>query len=1033
MFTALLCDGTMGAVARRGGRASGGGATTGSTTQQAAPKQTSQKTMGARAATNSRTAPRATGGAKNNAGAKTGAVGARAAKPTTSGTTSAPKTVAARAGVKQNIINSGTNVSGAAKNVLVDHTCQEKYNGCMDSFCMLNNANGGRCVCSDRNAELNTALAEIEKTDELSYQMATMGLEQLEMGLDADAAISMSKGVVDSLKDGKKNLVQKKSDKDGKSRGINFDAWEGNVDTGQDIFAASSAAAGSDDITNKQGDELYKSAMKICAEQIPECKASMESVQLLYAQQIKSDCLAFENTLKKRRSESKEKLQTAERALRDAALEQHQTQNKYDLGQCTAAFSECMQTTGGCGQDFSDCVVVAVDNNSGRRKSNSGATKKYKIEGEVYDIEIFAATYEKLLGKKPVCEHVTKQCVNVANKVWDTFVRDVAPQIKAAETASEDNIRQDCVANVSSCFQTACKDTMDPNDPDGSYDMCLSRPETMLNVCKMPLNNCGIDTSKKGAAEKSEIWQFVLARLASMRVNECSKQIKKCFAEEDRCGADYSKCIGLDMNTIVNMCPLDKLTACDSSEYGTSETEKEAYVYDVAQGVLLDVDNNLLHACQNIVKQKMVEICGDVNSCYLSDVSTELGRGSLQTVQEKSGNYIVSGIIDFNNINFVHPTDPANADYSAKDPGKYSYKLNYVPGCAGNDVDQKARKRIEGVITALEAEVNRKVSLLAMDPKVNMCVTGRNISQIVKGGKHTVARFPNLLSSYVNTIYGSLMAIARSNYNRDYAQEISTANGLSREYKNIIMCNSMAELTEGFTPDLKDRYGIIDSTGCSVTLAGTSSEDQMKAMTESSSRTTPICSGARSPDGKSCAGNGSFMIATEERSAFYESGPQVCRITTRLYACKGYEAIYEGESKSWNAGVNAGVNAGIKGTPLGVGGSVGASVGGGTSRQTHKGQFCNAFAEPTVSEQIISFNTGEAVFGEVNRGNAGDTYYNSSVTESNINNSWSVGVELGIPLGKGNVTNVEAGDNATVNVVDDSSVVEKNKTKTRKR
>ena len=46
----------------------------------------------------------------------------------------------------------------------------------------------------------------------------------------------------------------------------------------------------------------------------------------------------------------------------------------------------------------------------------------------------------------------------------DTFLRKVAPQVKSAELIAEDKARQDCIGNISSCFQKACKDTIDPND-----------------------------------------------------------------------------------------------------------------------------------------------------------------------------------------------------------------------------------------------------------------------------------------------------------------------------------------------------------------------------------------------------------------------------------------------------------------------------------------------------------------------------------------------------------------------------------------
>ena len=50
----------------------------------------------------------------------------------------------------------------------------------------------------------------------------------------------------------------------------------------------------------------------------------------------------------------------------------------------------------------------------------------------------------------------------------DTFLREVAPQVKSAELIAEDNARQNCVANISTCFQQACRDNIDPSDPDGS-------------------------------------------------------------------------------------------------------------------------------------------------------------------------------------------------------------------------------------------------------------------------------------------------------------------------------------------------------------------------------------------------------------------------------------------------------------------------------------------------------------------------------------------------------------------------------------
>ena len=95
---------------------------------------------------------------------------ARASVSARSATTQ-PAVVSRAAVTTQKVINSGTKVATAVKNIAVNEECQNKYNGCMDAFCMLDNTSGGRCICSNRNAELDEILAEIEKLDQQSYQI----------------------------------------------------------------------------------------------------------------------------------------------------------------------------------------------------------------------------------------------------------------------------------------------------------------------------------------------------------------------------------------------------------------------------------------------------------------------------------------------------------------------------------------------------------------------------------------------------------------------------------------------------------------------------------------------------------------------------------------------------------------------------------------------------------------------------------------------------------------------------------------------
>ena len=748
------------------------------------------------------------------------AVGVRGARSATPSNSTAPKTVnrgraatvsstnpvvAARAGTTQKVIGSGTKVAAAAKNVIVNEECQKKYEGCMDAFCMLDNDTGGRCLCSDRNSELDTVLAEIEKLDEQSYQMATFGVEKLEMGADAEAAIASANAAAQSV-------VKKDDDKDKKTtrRSLDMSLWSQDVEFEEEDLFGDKAGNG---IEGQEGDALHRAAAEICVAQIPECASDIQMLQMIYSQRIKSDCTAYENSLKQKKTASAQKLAAAEKALRETALEQLRTANKYDLGQCTIEFKKCMQKTGECGEDFSGCAVMSAMDATSTRKSTSKQAKNYQIKGAITNIEISASTYDMLMGKKPLCESVTKSCVAVADQVWDTFLKDIAPQLKNAELIAEDKARQDCIGNISSCFQKACKDNIDPKDPDGSYDMCLTRPETMLNVCKVPLNACGIDASSKEKASESNIWDFVVARLASMRVDACTTEVKECLQSEDRCGKDYTQCIGLDTDTIIRMCPYDKLVGCQKV-YGETNIRGDQ-VYDelanMVQGIMLNIDNSFLTECQNAANEAMIKVCGDTEDCsnltiddgigsrsldykiceytqsgseYKVDYSTckpsaeniqdeELGRvvgsktGELGSVKPFTG--VLDGLIYWEEIEF-------------KDDGNLISVDEYLEKIDKNGMTEDEIKRVKTEFGTLQRSIDAVMKSIESDPKVQYCMTGREVQGMATGvdkqGKKTrtkigekseeAARFPQLTKQMRMVVANAALRVAKDAYYKTF-------------------------------------------------------------------------------------------------------------------------------------------------------------------------------------------------------------------------------------------------------------------------
>jgi len=589
--------------------------------------------------------------------------------------------------------------------------------------------------------------------------------------------------------------------------------WDTNFsfDEDLDIFAEEDEILMS--LEGKEGDALYMAAADICSAQIPECKSDLNMLRMVYGQRIKSDCAAYENSLKQQKNASQQKLLAAEKALRETALEQYRSANKYDLGQCTVEFKKCMQTTGGCGDDFAGCASVVAMDNTNVTKSNSSGVKTYKIKGAATTIEISASTYDALAAKRPLCEGVTKSCVNVAGQVWDTFLREVAPQIKSAELIAEDNARQNCIGNVSDCFQKACKEHMDPNDPDGSYDICLTRPETMLNFCKIPLNACGIDASSAAAAEASSIWDYVLARLASMRVDSCTQEVKECLQSDDRCGKDYTQCVGLDTDSIVRMCPYDKLVGCQRQYSGegyagqNAKTENEVYneLARLVQGIFLNIDNSMMELCQNAANEAMIKVCGDSTDCNELAIDDDVGTRSLDyRVCEYSigadglATYDVancrSGMSAITDTELRNNTPYAgvlsglifweNVDYSEEvgQEGKLESIDTYLAK-SGITISNTEKQRLESELGTLQNNIDNIIATIEADPTVQFCMTGREVQGMntrVKdadgnektarqtiGGKDA-GRFPQLTKQMRLTIVQAALQKARDNYYKKY-------------------------------------------------------------------------------------------------------------------------------------------------------------------------------------------------------------------------------------------------------------------------
>ncbi len=108
-------------------------------------------------------------------------------------------------------------------------------------------------------------------------------------------------------------------------------------------------------------------------------------------------------------------------------------------------------------------------------------------------------------------------------------------------------------------------------------------------------------------------------------------------------------------------------------------------------------------------------------------------------------------------------------------------------------------KDSSAIISSIEAEleniagaINRTIELIELDPKVQFCISGRDLSQITgKKNEKTTARFPNLLSQKKVQIAAAALRKAQDNYNAKFQELVAEATKDADADMAQYMCNML--------------------------------------------------------------------------------------------------------------------------------------------------------------------------------------------------------------------------------------------------
>lgn len=683
---------------------------------------------------------------------------------------------------KQSAIQLGTTVRTKVEATgLYDQACYDAYFGCMDQFCITDNASGGACTCSDDITEYDAELAEIQDILDEANRLRTEEIERVRAGADADIIFTGERRYdADGNILAEDELTAEEQKEQRRADLLALFNTNSIYEDDEDVFDGSVAS-----MADMTGAELYRAADNLCYAQVPDsCADDIEFLRQLYSRQITSDCLGYKNSLTQQRAEAEADLAAAQSEVRVALQESFESANKYDLGQCMVEFKKCMQTEDACGEDWENCVAtIASENMQNNEATSTAGTTVDTVD--TYDIT--ASTMEILSAKRPICENVLDQCVAVRDQVWPNFLRESAPTIKVAESIVESKFRQSCLGDISDCIQTACRDDIAGKGV-ATMDACLARPDMARSFCKVEIDPC--------ERMEPQIWDYVKDKLAAMRVDACTQEVKDCFTADTRCGENFQNCIGMDYEYIHNICPIDSLVVCKQDNPNFSMDDLD----DMLMGLYLNIDNAMMEQCQNLVDTRMAEVCGSTTDCNRFASDDTIGTGSLRS--QKDGTvYRVTGMISFGSIKMGNAdgetTIDSDGDEIKLEPGEIAVE-EYLAKIRETN---KNVENADGIISAIEEElnniagtINRTIDMIEQDPEIQYCVNGRSLDQITGDvGASTTGRFPNLLNQVKMQIAVAALRQAQDNYNAKLNTEIAEATKNASTDLAQYMCQKIAE------------------------------------------------------------------------------------------------------------------------------------------------------------------------------------------------------------------------------------------------
>jgi len=356
--------------------------------------------------------------------------------------------------------------------------CRDTFYECMDEFCANKDTELGRCACSTRISEFDRSKHHLSDIED---KLLTFGERLLTVNMDAEDVTAMNQATAgeNAFNEEDKSASKKMLDEIAKKLNTSFD--DSAFDNGLNAINLSlNMDAAFDNVdslmgastTTKSGTALYQAALPVCREMAAEvCSPDEQSIaESGYQMMIEQACNTVAKTYQTQTNQAHAKLMESSALLEISRLDIHQQRNSDDILTCRKKMLDMLTDSTVCGDNLGKCLDISgryIDPTTGAAFLTTDLAQLSTLITRPTGGYTWAKLPQNsqfvsfLNSKKIFLEPAMENCQDLSSYVWDSFLDDALAQIKLAQDAKLEEMRQSCTTLTTQCLDTATDSIQD--------------------------------------------------------------------------------------------------------------------------------------------------------------------------------------------------------------------------------------------------------------------------------------------------------------------------------------------------------------------------------------------------------------------------------------------------------------------------------------------------------------------------------------------------------------------------------------------